>query len=99
MIKSIKIGDKFRGRNGIFVVTDIYVAKMKAWVLVTHLESGQEHRLHYDYFNKLELTKLTKTELKKLAMQQELKQLLNNGDPRICDLDRIDKLTNMLEED
>ena len=53
MIKSIKIGDKFKGKNGIFLVTDIYVAKNKYWVEVVHLDSGNLVHTDYDYFSQM----------------------------------------------
>lgn len=95
MIKSISIGDKFKGVNGVFIVIDIYIKKNKFWVETVHLESGAKTHTQYDTFVRLELTKMTKKDW----LKYELNSLLNNGDPRICDLDRIDLLTNMLEED
>lgn len=58
MIKSISIGDKFKGVNGFFVVTDIYVAKNKFWVQTVHLESGTQTHTDYNTFIRLELTKV-----------------------------------------
>ena len=95
MIKSIKIGDNFRGKNGVFVIQDIYIKNNKFWVETVHLESGAKTHTQYDTFIRLELTKMSKKDWYKF----ELESLLNNGDPRLCDMDRIDLLTNMLEED
>ena len=58
MLENIKIGDKFMGRNGVFIVQDIYIKKNKYWVQAIHLESGQETHCDYDYFCRLELAKL-----------------------------------------
>ena len=53
MLENIKIGDKFKGVNGVFLVTDIYVAKNKYWVEVVHLDSGYLCHTEYDYFTKM----------------------------------------------
>ena len=58
MLENIKIGDKFMGRNGVFIVQDIYIKNNKYWVQAIHLESGQENHCDYNYFCRLELTKL-----------------------------------------
>lgn len=95
MIKSISIGDKFKGRNGVFLVIDIYIKKNKFWVETVHLESGAKTHTQYDTFVRLELEKMTKKDW----LKYQLDTLFKDGEPRVCDLDKIDKLTNMLEED
>ena len=95
MLENIKIGDKFRYKNRVLVVIDIYIKKNKFWVETVHLESGAKTHTQYDTFIRLELTKMTKKDWYKY----ELDSLLNDGDPRLCDMDRIDLLTNMLEEE
>lgn len=57
-MENIKIGDKFMGSNGLFLVTDIYLKNNKYWIVTLHLESGQESHTDYNHFTRLTLTKV-----------------------------------------
>lgn len=91
MLENIKIGDVFAGSNGHFVVDNIYISKMQWWVETTHLESGTKTHTNYNTFIRCKLKKCDK----KYLLRLELAELLEKN----VDLDRIDKLTNMLEEE
>ena len=90
-MEEIKIGDVFKGSNGHFIVDNIYLEKMRFWVQTTHLESGTQNHTDYNTFKHLELEKCDKKYLLRLELMDLLEKNIN--------LERIDKITNMLEED